>query len=234
VLVMGGFGRHVSQNGSSNADLNTAEIFDPGTNRWYPAGKMLKARKNHTAFLDGGKVIVVGPNFQEVEMLDVATFRWRQGPTKLSSIVTSWTDCVAVQAGGAPWLLVGGDGTSNFQTELFIHASDEFSAGGLTGVFELQAGTTGSTLKYKTPSITSYTSNTNSGLKVIPVAAEASSTPGPFVFDPESGAAVTSIDTTSTDDLFEGQQYAIHCRRRVLDGETVPPQPAARPARCSA
>lgn len=207
VLVVGGNGRSLTQAGTANADLATAEVFDPGTNRWYNAGRMLKARKDHSAFLDGTVVVIAGGGQEKVEFFDTATWRWRLAPNHLPD--ASYTSSAVAKTPEGPWLMVGGDGADSlsYDAQLWIRASDTFSVGGLNGIFKLETGSSGTTLKYKTVGWESWTSNQNTELRVTPVAAIESDIPGPFIFDPEAGAAITGIATTTTQNLFTGQQY---------------------------
>ena len=53
VLVIGGHGVHGIR--------ATAELFDPSTGIWSPAGRMARPRARHTTtLLDNGRVLVVG------------------------------------------------------------------------------------------------------------------------------------------------------------------------------
>ena len=81
VLVAGGYTKSMSVQPS----LATAELYDPATNTWSPAGTMSVARNQHVAvLLPNGKVLVAGgvrfpealSNYQSVEIYDPASDSW--------------------------------------------------------------------------------------------------------------------------------------------------------------
>ena len=61
VLVVGGWG-HVGQgSAATSTDVGTAEVFDPTTGSFSPAGSLLQSRYGHSAtLLDDGRVLIVG------------------------------------------------------------------------------------------------------------------------------------------------------------------------------
>jgi hypothetical protein len=73
VLVTGGAGK-----------VAEAEIFDPATNIWEPAGTMSRWRAHHTATgLSDGRALITGGigNVESTEFFDPATGAWAIGPT---------------------------------------------------------------------------------------------------------------------------------------------------------
>jgi hypothetical protein len=75
VLVAGGRGQY-------DANLQSAELYDPATNTWTATGNMITARSRHTAtMLDSGKILVAGGSFTRwetsyAELYDPATGTW--------------------------------------------------------------------------------------------------------------------------------------------------------------
>jgi len=77
-------GRVLVAGGASSAwasdTSRTAEVYDPDTGAWSPAGTMNTARSSHTAtLLLGGRVLVVGgtsSNSRSAELYDPVTRRW--------------------------------------------------------------------------------------------------------------------------------------------------------------
>lgn len=79
VLVTGGFGLTPGSAGGLPV-LNSAEIFDPVTGTFSPAGNMFQARRHHTAtLLNDGRVMIAGGYFDSIcitataELFDPAT-----------------------------------------------------------------------------------------------------------------------------------------------------------------
>ncbi len=80
VLVVGGI-THESKEGQNRfVALASAELFDPKTNSWKPAGRLADARNGHTAtLLDDGRVLIVGgareqrQHLASVELFDPET-----------------------------------------------------------------------------------------------------------------------------------------------------------------
>lgn len=69
VLVAGGFG------GGGVGDVATAELFDPATGTFAPAGHMTAAREGHTAtLLANGKVLITGGSTQSAPRADAELF----------------------------------------------------------------------------------------------------------------------------------------------------------------
>ncbi len=78
VLITGGN----DSSGSDDAVLDSAEVFDPASGQWSPAGSMSESRQGHSAtLLNDGMVLVAGGDagedpFQSAELYDPATGAW--------------------------------------------------------------------------------------------------------------------------------------------------------------
>lgn len=116
VLVAGGYGA------SSNA-LNTAEIYDPVTTLWTPAGNMGVARRDHTAtLLANGNVVQIGGGgdaaANDLNSVEIYTPSGTAGTagtwaTYLSILSTPRSYHTATLLLGGKILVVGGGGLTN-------------------------------------------------------------------------------------------------------------------------
>jgi len=107
VLIAGG----ENWNGVAEIPLASAELYDPATGNWFPAGTMANPRYSHSAvLLANGKVLVAGGAIEEVELVDTAelydpaTNTW----TTLPSIGENRTDLVAGLLPNGQALIAGG------------------------------------------------------------------------------------------------------------------------------
>jgi N-acetylneuraminic acid mutarotase len=117
VLVTGG-GRTYSGGRETSAPLASAEVYDPTTNRWSPAGSMSTVRGAHRATgLTDGRVLVVGGQssaavLASAELFDPATNTWSSAGSMAA--VRYWHTTTALEGGQ---VLVAGYGSS---AELFV------------------------------------------------------------------------------------------------------------------
>lgn len=201
VLVTGGTGRHVTRQDAA-ADLATCEIYDPNTGRWSPAGKLRQPLSGHTMAWTNGKLVVGS------EYFDPTT-----GTFKRISGAQSATEPLAVQVQDGLVLAIG-----QSAADLLVQANDSLTAGGLNGVFRIDSVPSPTSFTYKTPNVSAYSS---SSATVRPMAATSapSGFKGPFVLDTQSDVAITGVETTSTQDLFKGQQYT---SLKVADATAFP------------
>jgi N-acetylneuraminic acid mutarotase len=113
VLVVGGF-----SSGGYSGYLQTAEVYDPGTNTWSSAGSMASPRGLHTATLLGnGKVLVAGGSgsgyLQTAEVYDPGTNTW----SSAGSMASPRGLHTATLLGNGKVLVAGGSsGSSALQT----------------------------------------------------------------------------------------------------------------------
>jgi hypothetical protein len=113
VLVVGGFTGQCNPHGcTSSTVLATAEMYNPMTNAWSPAGSMSTAREYHTAtLLPNGKVLVAGganaqsPTLATAELYDPATNTWSPAATmtnaRIQYTATLLPDGRVLVAGGS-------------------------------------------------------------------------------------------------------------------------------------
>ncbi|ADO75496.1 Kelch repeat-containing protein [Stigmatella aurantiaca] len=131
VLVAGGY--HSTY---SYTYLATAELYDPATGTWSPAGAMASPRYQHTAtLLPNGKVLVVGGYagssgaLATAELYDPATGTWSQTSTMAS---TRYNHLATLLAHGKV-LIAGGNGGSSgtlTKAELYDPATGTWSPTG--------------------------------------------------------------------------------------------------------
>ncbi|MEO6795518.1 MAG: kelch repeat-containing protein [Candidatus Dormibacter sp.] len=134
VLVAGGFDRLDARERS----LATAEIFDPGRNRWTPAAPMAVTRARHTAtLLADGRVLVVG-GYSAPTPGKLGGFAPRA--EVYDPIANRWSDTNTMGTGGRQGhsatrlldgrvLVVGGEGTlgGNQSAELYDPATNTWA-----------------------------------------------------------------------------------------------------------
>jgi hypothetical protein len=106
VLVTGGLA-----NGNSGPLLASAELFDPDTGIWTPAGSMISGRHYHIAsLLADGRVLVIGGHdidysIASTELYDPSTGTWRAtsplGTSRFVHTATLLPDGKVLAAGGS-------------------------------------------------------------------------------------------------------------------------------------
>ena len=80
VLVTGGYN---GRNGTGGSNLASAELYEPVSGTWSPAGSLSSAQSYHTAtLLPVGKVLVANGLSAEAELYDPLTNRWSAAGTK--------------------------------------------------------------------------------------------------------------------------------------------------------
>lgn len=113
VLIVGG-----TNSGSGQAPaayLDSAELYDAGSNTWSSAGQMANARSGHTAtLLPNGHVLVVGGSdgnatLASVEDYDPAANRW---VSDQPMSVARWLHTSTLLASGQLFVLGGADGNT--------------------------------------------------------------------------------------------------------------------------
>ena len=123
VLVAGGVD-------AAGNDIDSSELFDPGTGTWTVVGKLNSARFNHRAILmPSGQVLVMGganassANLDSAELYDPITKTWSYtGNLQTGRVVFTAT----LLANGSPStdgkvLIVGGDGAAGTLSNVELH-----------------------------------------------------------------------------------------------------------------
>jgi hypothetical protein len=213
VLAIGGTGYDPNTPTATPIALAQAEIWNPTTGAWTPAGRTAWARDRVLAeYLPTRNQVVVTGGSDSVggtktELFDPTRMKWSISSATLPARAVG---AAAARLGNDLIGLVGGynpsTNSSGSNLDLYIPNADRFFGGGLNGVFQVTA----------TPSLTQfqvqtdeqqYTLSASASGTVTPVGARASSIPGPFVYDNEHGVAVTGQESTTTEDLARGQRY---------------------------
>ena len=136
VLVVGGLGLN-GQGGF--AALDSAELYDPATGQWTPAGSLGTARLLHTVtLLADGRVLVAGggatapagqnqPTFASAELYDPAANSW----TAASSMSTARRGHAAILLPNGQVFVTGGmtdSGAPSHTAELYEPATDQWAS----------------------------------------------------------------------------------------------------------
>lgn len=206
VLVVGGTGRNLTNEGS-NRVLAEAEILDPVTKRWSPAGRLRYARTNATAMVVDGRVYVMGgldasnqPVLQS-EVYDPGRGSWSVCPSTATS-TTAYS--IGVDAGG----ILAFSGSFNgvvvsTAAALFMPGADRTHVA-LNGQVRVSALLGANSFGYDVDKgLYAYAED---GV-VTPVAAEAGGVAGPYVWNPVGDCAVTAVDAELAQSVRAGQQY---------------------------
>lgn len=137
------------------------------------------------------------------------TAAYPSAPEPLALVSATRTGAVARLGTAAPHGFATGD-------QVLV---ENVIGGGFNGIFTVSNVPSASEFEYSTPSHTWNTTGDASEGQVFAMRATASAVPGPFLFEPASGAAVTGIETETSMDLFAGRQYAV---LNVADANAFP------------
>lgn len=129
VLVAGGY----TECCSTLITLNSAELYDPGTNTWSSAGSMAVSRADHTAtLLANGKVLIAGGDggggaMSSADLYDPGTNTW----SAAASMSTPRQLHTATLLSSGQVLVAGGTGAGDLSsTELYDPGTNTWSAAG--------------------------------------------------------------------------------------------------------
>lgn len=208
VIVIGGTGCNITQT-HTTAALSSCEIFDPGTGLWAPLAPMSVARANPVVAYNAAKhAIVVAGNSSKIEILDLATMKWSVSMASVTSLAFS----AGAVAGDDTFVVIGGNNGTDTVTKNYptIFGQDSFRGGRLNGEARVVSVPSATEFTFDTSStgILAYT-ETADGVTITPVAAPASppGIPGPFIFEPKAGFAITAVEATVTTALNQDQKY---------------------------
>lgn len=216
VMVVGGYGHNAMTELAGVAVpylIKNVEIYDPNTGLWSSCGKLQVGRYLPMAVYvsASNKVYVSGGDSTVIEYYDVTRGEWFVSP---GTLVNSRPGAAWAQLNNEEVYICGGDYQAPVvaqSSSLFIPNSDRFYSGQIGGIyqitkidddsFEFQTG-------YKDYGGFNIYSSKQQTVVYTPFKASASTTPGPFTFNPHGGLAVTSKESTTSQVLTKGQQYA--------------------------
>lgn len=224
VLVIAGEGFDPT-NEVGNYALPSTELYDSETQRWQPGPSMIVGRGSVQVALVAkeNKVYALGDFQQSIEYLDLDRMVWR---TSLSALSTNRNDPTVTLMGDGVSVFVAGGAQSGFGAQkinfLLSLPSETFNAGEMNGPQTILAVPDADHFTYQTQQL-AYTSALVPPT-VTPMAAPSAPVgmPGPFVYDPQAGLAVTGVVSTTTVALAGGEQYG---EVDVVDATQFPDEP---------
>lgn len=214
VMVFGGTGFNPTRS-TTPATLSSTEIWNPAEEIWYPGPPMLTPRvKPVVTYLATLNALVVsGGGSATVDYLDLATMRWTHSIKALGGAQPGAAGNVAstdtfLVAGGTD---VGGITTPTKSWVVVPNAESRWP-GGLNRRAAVATVPDGTHFTFKTTDQTygrSYVT-ASSGATVTPSKATAAplGVPGPFIFDPQEGVALASVEEVLNQTLSAGQRYS--------------------------
>ncbi len=214
VLVVGGYGKPASRGLAGNADLSSCEVYDSGTELWSNIPSMPSARRYPIVqYLEAENIVLVaGGGVATIDVLDVATMKWKTLP---GTIASAHTISAGAIASDDTLLISGGlfgDGTEALNYVLTPGSDNVWLGAGLNGHFRVDEVPDGTHIVVNTTEYNYGDSYTvaRAGATVTPKAAEASPTgiPGPFSYDVKNGFAITATASTTDDSFNHGGHYA--------------------------
>lgn len=223
VLAVGGEGRRATTQ-DAVAPLAAAEVWDPATNLWLPAGATEFARERPAAAYVAalGAVLVAGGQTTAIELWVAGT--WRRS---LASLPVVRREALLAALPGGPILLAGGaihNGVAWQTTEAshFVTPGAELVGGGdATGLRRVTAVPSATQLRYQTDT---RAAAAGAGGTVTPVAGPVGAGEGAFVVDPVDGLAVTGTEGVVATILEAGRGHTTLRLQATLSD----PSPAAR------
>ena len=212
VLVVGGIGFNPTQPADIPTALRDAELWNPTTGAWQPAGRTAFERDTPVvAYLSSKNQVIVagGSATTRTELFDPVKVKWSFTSAELASL--RYGAKAVLMANDLVFLGGGLDGETLDPDDilnLYIPNSDRFLGGGLNGIFRVSSVTSPTTFTFETPNETQYTLNASDTAEIVPMAAPSNPGLGPYIFNPHEGVAVTGIETTTMTVLAIHKQYA--------------------------
>lgn len=214
VMVIGGIGRNLTKE-TANRTLSECEIWDRSTSSWKPAGKLRYARSGHQALAIGRKVYVFGglgaasANIQDVEVYDIDTGRWTTAPSP--SQFTGRSDLAAslVSAHGLIFNFGGKTSAGAYSSvaNVIMPGAQSIASNGLNKTVKVVSVPSATTFTFAVNEL-EYAAVTSTTATALPAKAPSSfGPPGPFVWDPRSGSAVTGVEATLNQEIQKGRHY---------------------------
>lgn len=214
IIVVGGLGYRAGD-AIEPVPLRSCEIFDPVTRLWHQLPDLAYARDFPVVALVGNTVIVAGGRSARThEILDLRTMTWKRG---ISSMATAHYRSAGGLLSDDLVLVTGGAVNASIQpteakTYLLTPGRETLWQGGLNRqvvVASVPDVPSPTSFTYLTPGYPESTSQTSLGSSVTRVAAEPSTIPGPFAFDPNEGVAITGTEAQVGEGLEQGRQYGV-------------------------
>jgi hypothetical protein len=210
-LVVGGWGARPSQP-SVRSWVAEAEVYDGRRGRWYRAGSMTTGRPTQTpqaVLLESRDQVVVfgGEGLLEPQLFNVLTRTWSSTTATLGAGDPFDGLASALSSEGVIISAGGSDGVGpTVEAFAYVPDSDIISMGGLNALHRLSGagpvtpGLTASQFQFVTPDYAGFTNDVGDDTNLTVVAAEPSlpNIPGPYIFSPDDGPAITGIGTTTT------------------------------------
>lgn len=215
IMVFGGVGYNPTQDPSTTTALKSTEVFDPTTETWYPGPQMLVARDQPVAVYMPtlNAVVVSGGGDVSIDILDLGTMKWSRSRGALGQSQKAMS---AAYAANDTLLFAGGTDaigiTTPTKSYVFVPNAESRYSGGLNRRATVAAVPDGTHFTYKTSDQNYHRSyvSANSGATVTPskAAAAPAGVPGPFTFDRQEGAALTSVEEVLNQTVSAGQRYS--------------------------
>jgi hypothetical protein len=223
IMVIGGLGRNPT-NETADRVLGECEILDVSTKRWRPAGRLAKARRLPIVHVDAGKVYVFGGldasgNVVETaEVYTIATGRWAPAPAPVAlpeNGVAISMDQGLLHHGGRH-----SPSAASAVARLFIPGSNVITPYKSLSVLTKVATVTDPT--HFTLAVENAQAAQLAGGQLEKMGATTGAFRGPFVWDPDTGAAVTGVTTTSSANINAFAQMEL---LEVADATQFPDEP---------
>lgn len=207
-MVVGGRGK-VATSADSVTNIQVTEIYDAVHGRWYSGPRTGATRADTKVALTGTQLFVTGSG--TAEKMDLATRTWSRAATPGEGVrslaaATTIADMPFVYGGS-----VDGGSTYLATGALMVRDSDSLSSGGLQGVFRVTSVPSGTSFTVQTPEELSYSLNDGTATTVIPMRQQPAlaGLPGPYLWSPDEGPAITGVTTLLTEALNSGTQYRV-------------------------
>lgn len=215
VLVIGGLGYDPSKGVVAPGVLASCELWDSNTKLWTSIPDMLTPRSYPAAtYVPNLNAVVVtgGRGVTSCELLDLNTMTWRKslaslGQERFHSQAVRVSDDFVLISGGST--LSGPDDNSTALDYIFVPGEETIRTGGMNGIQKVATVPTSSTFTYTTPGYSGPLTSADLDQAIYPFAAQPAPAglPGPYLFDPKTGIAITSNKAVTNQLLEAGRQY---------------------------
>lgn len=223
VLAIGGWGFNPSQ--STTAEyLASVEVWDPRSGRWHPSASLTEGRYGHSAVYlpETNRVFVWGGTTDgtngvtTTQLWNPDSGNWENCPATLPAEAWHAGSCALIHddvSNDVAFMYGGEDGTTASAAYLFVFGELVSGSGRINGEWKVTAisdDVDGFYVTFQTPQNAQYAvahEDSLENVRIDTITRNTSAIPGPYIFDPTEGPAVTAIESTITADLAEGRQY---------------------------